>query len=366
MRSRTISAGGSALAFSSASPPRSATRTMPARFRYIPTNDAMLGSSSTTRIACFSRPPPGMVAHLPATGRSSSPLGRLSTEDMRPCAARPAPPRGTADPVSSSRPLSTASRVTEPLTLPPALAPRPLMMPATSHRSPRPDQAADVAAANLDSSLTHSPDAPLTSEARRPGVREIDDPDPASVELDVQRALSRDRRSPVSSRSSTNSAPGVRSSTGTAPNAASADPAARAATVARTRSRRIRGELSSHAMRLQLPACKESVNALGRVSDDVRPRPPYHRRGLRWTNWHGMIARCASSRRAWRPSRTRASGRRGERAFEPEIIAALAATRHAADLGLISPLEGDTVWAAVARRHPRAAWCRRGPRPLAA
>jgi hypothetical protein len=57
---------------------------------------------------------------------------------------------------------------------------------------------------------------------------------------------------------------------------------------------------------------------------------------------------------------------RGERRFEPEIIAALAATRHAVDLGLISPLEGDTVWAAVARRHPRAAWCRRGPRPLAA
>ena len=57
---------------------------------------------------------------------------------------------------------------------------------------------------------------------------------------------------------------------------------------------------------------------------------------------------------------------RGERRFESEIIAALAATRHAVDLGLISPLEGDTVWAAVARRHPHAEWCRRGPRPLAA
>ena len=39
----------------------------------------------------------------------------------------------------------------------------------------------------------------------------------------------------------------------------------------------------------------------------------------------------------------------GERRFEPEIIAAFAATRHAVDLGLISPLEGDTVWAGCCR-----------------
>ena len=57
---------------------------------------------------------------------------------------------------------------------------------------------------------------------------------------------------------------------------------------------------------------------------------------------------------------------RGERRFESEIIAVLAATRHAVDLGLISPLEGDKVWAAVAGRHPHAEWCRRGPRRLAA
>jgi hypothetical protein len=57
---------------------------------------------------------------------------------------------------------------------------------------------------------------------------------------------------------------------------------------------------------------------------------------------------------------------RGERRFEPEIVAVVAATRHAVALGLISALEGDTVWAAVAGRHPRAAWCRRGPRSLAA
>ena len=57
---------------------------------------------------------------------------------------------------------------------------------------------------------------------------------------------------------------------------------------------------------------------------------------------------------------------RGERRFEPEIDAAVAATRHAVALGLISADEGGAVWADVARRHPRAAWCRRGPRLLAA
>jgi hypothetical protein len=56
----------------------------------------------------------------------------------------------------------------------------------------------------------------------------------------------------------------------------------------------------------------------------------------------------------------------GERRFRSEIVATVAATRHAVDLGLISAHEGDTVWALVARRHPRSDWCRRGPRPLAA
>lgn len=51
---------------------------------------------------------------------------------------------------------------------------------------------------------------------------------------------------------------------------------------------------------------------------------------------------------------------RGERRLEREIAAAVAATRHAVRLGLISAGEGDAAWAAVARRHPRAAWCRRG------
>jgi hypothetical protein len=57
---------------------------------------------------------------------------------------------------------------------------------------------------------------------------------------------------------------------------------------------------------------------------------------------------------------------RGERRFEPEIDAAVAATRHAVTLGLISAREGDSVWAAVACRHPAVAWCRRRPRVLAA
>ncbi len=57
---------------------------------------------------------------------------------------------------------------------------------------------------------------------------------------------------------------------------------------------------------------------------------------------------------------------RGERRFEPEIDAAVAATRHAVALGLINAREADRVWAAVVRRHPRAAWCRRGARQLAA
>jgi hypothetical protein len=57
---------------------------------------------------------------------------------------------------------------------------------------------------------------------------------------------------------------------------------------------------------------------------------------------------------------------RGERRYEPEIDAVIAATRHAVALGLISASEGDSVWGVVASRHPSAAWCRRGPRLLAA
>jgi hypothetical protein len=49
---------------------------------------------------------------------------------------------------------------------------------------------------------------------------------------------------------------------------------------------------------------------------------------------------------------------RGELRFEREIAAAVAATRHAIDLGLISTEEAGAVWSAVSGRHPAAAWCR--------
>lgn len=57
---------------------------------------------------------------------------------------------------------------------------------------------------------------------------------------------------------------------------------------------------------------------------------------------------------------------RGELRFEAEILATAAATRRAVSLGLIGAHEADRAWAAAARRHPRAAWCRSGPRTLAA
>jgi len=53
---------------------------------------------------------------------------------------------------------------------------------------------------------------------------------------------------------------------------------------------------------------------------------------------------------------------RGESRFEREIAAAVAATRHAVLLEIISAREADSIWAAVARRHPSASWCRAGPR----
>ena len=53
---------------------------------------------------------------------------------------------------------------------------------------------------------------------------------------------------------------------------------------------------------------------------------------------------------------------RGERRYEREIVAAVAATRHAVALALISTEEAGAVWASVARRHPHARWCREGPR----
>jgi hypothetical protein len=57
---------------------------------------------------------------------------------------------------------------------------------------------------------------------------------------------------------------------------------------------------------------------------------------------------------------------RGELRLEAQILATAAATRRAVSLGLIHAHEADRAWAAVARRHPRAAWCRNRPRTLAA
>jgi len=53
---------------------------------------------------------------------------------------------------------------------------------------------------------------------------------------------------------------------------------------------------------------------------------------------------------------------RGERRVEREIVAAVAATRHAVALEIISAREADAIWAALARGHPNASWCRGGPR----
>lgn len=52
----------------------------------------------------------------------------------------------------------------------------------------------------------------------------------------------------------------------------------------------------------------------------------------------------------------------GERTYRDHILAAVAATRHAVALDLLSPQEADTIWAEVASRHPDAGWCRSGPR----
>ena len=52
---------------------------------------------------------------------------------------------------------------------------------------------------------------------------------------------------------------------------------------------------------------------------------------------------------------------RGERDFDREIVAAVAATRHAVALELLSFEEAGAIWSAVSQRHPCAAWCRTSP-----
>lgn len=51
----------------------------------------------------------------------------------------------------------------------------------------------------------------------------------------------------------------------------------------------------------------------------------------------------------------------GERSFQQQILGALAATRHAVELELLSPEEAGAIWSGVARRHPEVGWCRSGP-----
>src|SRR3954471_9596264 len=55
----------------------------------------------------------------------------------------------------------------------------------------------------------------------------------------------------------------------------------------------------------------------------------------------------------------------GERMYRHHILAAVAATRHAIDLDLLSSAEADSIWAEVAKRHPDAGWGRSAPRPSA-
>ena len=84
---------------------------------------------------------------------------------------------------------------------------------------------------------------------------------------------------PFPPRTSTNSEPGVRENT-VHENAASATPIARPATKARTITRRIRLELSSHVVSLRLRLRKEIVNALDALvaGGGWHPHGAYHRR----------------------------------------------------------------------------------------
>jgi hypothetical protein len=48
----------------------------------------------------------------------------------------------------------------------------------------------------------------------------------------------------------------------------------------------------------------------------------------------------------------------GARPYDRHILGAVAATRHAVELDLLSVEEADRIWAGVAQRHPGAHWCR--------
>ena len=51
----------------------------------------------------------------------------------------------------------------------------------------------------------------------------------------------------------------------------------------------------------------------------------------------------------------------GDRAVDPQVRYAVAATRHAVELDLLSPGEAGEIWNTVASRHPGVGWCRLGP-----
>ncbi len=49
-----------------------------------------------------------------------------------------------------------------------------------------------------------------------------------------------------------------------------------------------------------------------------------------------------------------------DRDLEPRLLGAVAATRHAVRLELLSAEEADAIWHDVAARHPAARWARAG------
>lgn len=51
----------------------------------------------------------------------------------------------------------------------------------------------------------------------------------------------------------------------------------------------------------------------------------------------------------------------GERVYRDHILAAVAATRHAIALDLLSAEEAGAIWVEVAARHPEAQWCGAAP-----
>jgi hypothetical protein len=51
----------------------------------------------------------------------------------------------------------------------------------------------------------------------------------------------------------------------------------------------------------------------------------------------------------------------GTRSFDTQVRYAVAATRHAVELELLSRAEAGQIWEGVASRHPGVRWCSFGP-----